>query len=293
MAILGVITTIIVYAVGKSLTGTLFYAAYPWTMLYSRNDWLPSAIPLFTATMLLALVKRRFFWAGLSIAFATQLHTTAGIILFVALAYLVFNRPLLTLRNLFFLGLGLLIGFSPMIIFDLRHDFLYTKTYLNLLAVRPYKGLFPHYFIWSIPLVGALWRYFPRKFGLLLVVLCLFVTIEWLATAPREVPRNPRVISKIAKIIVADNNKLKGSFNIASFVDPETRGTAYRYFLDLYGNKPLNYDQYHQSDYLYVVTYESVEKIMSTNVYEITSFSPKRATARWQIEGENIYRLEK
>ena len=90
-----------------------------------------------------------------------------------------------------------------------------------------------------------------------------------------------------------DSWKSDLNFNVASFVDPDARATAYRYFLDLEGVSPLGVGQYGVSDHLYVISFDDSQKVLYNQTYEISSFAPKRVSKTWRYQGENIYRLER
>jgi hypothetical protein len=81
--------------------------------------------------------------------------------------------------------------------------------------------------------------------------------------------------------------------NIASFVDPETRGLRFRYFIIRENQKLLNYDEYPQSEILYAISPHSWEETRKNPAWELDTFRNLPATTIWQNANWNIYRIQK
>ncbi len=288
-AFLGSLSVFIIYLTNKKLISAAAFAVFPWAVYYSRSDWLPNDILVLAPLFFLALFKKHFFWAGLFMSLAIQAHTTAaGLIIF----FLIFG--LKSKRSVLFFTSGITFGLLPVIAFDLTHGFRYLLGFIALLAGGSDKGFQQvHYYLWLVPPICLGVAKLPKKFRALIVSLMFSITLYHLASLPTEVVLNSKVISQISKIIAIDSKKSGKSFNVATFTDPNTRGMSYRYYLSLFGVSPKSVEQYNSSDLLYVITFEKPKRILETNVYEITSFAPKRVTKSWKIETSNIYRLEK
>ncbi len=294
-ALLGGLTVLLIYLINSSLISAAFYAVFVTAVIYNRYDWYPNGIFLFSAAFLLALTRKRYFLAGFFAALAVQLHTTAGVLMLVPFFLWFRNRSGFHRQSLIMLLSGIVLGLSPMILFDLKNHFLYVSSYWNLLfSGQPgTNGFQPHYIFWFIPIIAYRMKWWPKAMSVPVIILSFGLTLYWLFFSPKEVARNMTVISQISRII-ADNQAMDNRpFNVASFVDGNTRATAYRYFLDLAGTRPLGVEEYPKAEVLYVITYDIPEVIMKTSTYEISSFSPNKVTASWQVAGENIYRLEK
>jgi hypothetical protein len=291
-AVLGVVAVGVVYLATRSLAAAAFWAVFPLAVIYSRWAWNPNTIPLFAALSLWAVLRRRHFLAGFFWGLAGQLHITA----------LALSGPLVFLimrgeekkRALLLLVWGLILGIFPMIIFDLRHEGLYLNSYLALGAaeagVRGWQG---HYFLWAGPFLAAAVGRLPRPLAAGVILISAGVSLQWLASQKVDAAVHPRTVRGAAEIIARDVAARNRPFNVASFVDPVARATAYRYFLELSGNRPLGVEEYPRAQDLYVITFEKGEKVLYNQTYEVASFGPKKIGREWAIGGEYLYRLER
>lgn len=287
--ILGAATVAVIYLATESLLAATFYAVFPLAVIFNRWAWNPNTVPLFASLFLLALLRKRYFWAGVFVGLAIQLHFTAALLAVVVIFWL---RE--RMAKWPWLIVGLLVGGLPMIIFDLRHDFLYWRTAVSLLSAdRAYRGFNWHYVLWLLPLLSLWVGKWPRAVASTAIIISAIVTAYILITAKPERALNPQTIRKISKVIASDQKESGLAFNVASFVDPDARATAYRYFLELEGMRPLGVAEYDVADHLYVVTFDDEDEVVYNQTYEIESFRPARVSKSWQIAGENIFRLER
>jgi 4-amino-4-deoxy-L-arabinose transferase-like glycosyltransferase len=145
VALIGVATVWLVWKVGRewfspraAATAAILYAVAPTVIIYSRSSWNPNVMPFF-ALLTIYGVWRVFkgsspWWivvAGVALAFAIQSHylglllvPTAG--LWALLAYRRATAPeRRRLRPAYFAGLAaFLVLMSPLLLFDLRHNWL-------------------------------------------------------------------------------------------------------------------------------------------------------------------------
>lgn len=289
-AFLGAATTVIIYFATKSRLAAVFYAVFPLAVIYNRWAWNPNTIPFFGALCLLALVKKKYFFFGLFLGFAFQLHILA---VFLGGALLLF----LSRKSIIFSLAGFLVGISPMIIFDLRHGGFYFQHLLDIFnsgqAVFSHRGIEPHYFLWSIPLMALLISKIPKFWAVFIIAVSLSVTVYWLLSQKAETIKTPFSQRQIAQIIAGEEKGSNLNFNVAAFIAGEARATPLRYFLSLEKVNPLGIAEYSVADHLYVVTFEDKQNVLYNQTYEIASFVPTRVSQNWQISGANLYRLEK
>ena len=155
IALLGILTVYLVYYVGRKFFGipagliaSSLYAVSPLVIAYSRSSWNPNPMPFVALLLLLntynAIEKRSeklFIISGLLLGIAMQLQYLA---LFLGVIFVVFtflgSIYIKKTRNIFFLiksyiftFIGFLIGWSPFLVFELRHGFPNLKTILNFL----------------------------------------------------------------------------------------------------------------------------------------------------------------
>jgi hypothetical protein len=266
-AFLGAATAALLAFYFGSVAGLLF-AVFPIAVVYSRWAWNPNTIPFFITLSLIFNQKKKLFLAGLFAGLATQLHWSAGLFLVFIL------RPKAIL--------GFLTGLLPIVIFDLRHEFLYTKSLLELFNGPVSRNLTWHYFLWLIP-------FLTLKFSKRMIILGSFlITIYWLYQINPTPALNPYYVKQMAKIISYDQmEKPELNFNVVSFYGGDFKANNIRYFLEF---EPLGIAEYDVADHLYVVAPESP---VYNGLWEIRSFNPKRISKSWRIGGANIYRLEK
>lgn len=292
-AILGVFTTVVIYLMTRNVYAGLFYAVFPITVIFNRWSWNPNTVPLFIALSLFLLSKRKFILTGIFLGFAIQLHFTALLALALIVPYLISSKE--KLKCYIYLFTGVVIGVSPLIMFDLRHDFYNFKNVMAVLQSSSSlgRGLSWHYFLWSFPFLSLVIARLNKSLGIVIVSVCFGISVWWLILQKPDIIRNPQTIAKISSIIASDQKKSVSNFNVATLTDADTRATSYRYFLDLYGLKPLSVLEYSVADHLYVISYDNPVQILYNQTYEVSSFHPKRVSKFWKFGNENIYRLER
>ncbi len=145
-ALIGVLTVVLIYYLGKiwfgrvaALTASFLYAISPVTIIYSRSSWNPNPAPLFALLGIFGVYKAHksanFAWfilTGGAVAAALQMHYLALILIPIFGVLWILETFLYskgrTVKNLWLgtvLGiLSFLLVMSPLVWFDLRHNFL-------------------------------------------------------------------------------------------------------------------------------------------------------------------------
>lgn len=281
--VLGVATTAVIFAISGSALAALFYAVFPLAVIYNRFAWNPNTVPLFCALALLFFSRKRDFLAGLFFGLAVQLHPTALLLVLFFLRR--FRWPII---------LGALVGLSPIIVFDFRHQFLYLHGYLSLFSANwAYRGFNWHYFLWLLPGLSLWVGSLKPKLAAIIIFLAFAGTVFYLASQPAVFATSPATIKKVSSLIVSDQDNSALPFDVASFSDADTRATAYRYFLDLAGLTPLGVGEYSVADHIYVTSFAGPENVLYNKTYEVASFSPKKIIRIGQEGNLFLYRLEK
>lgn len=149
VALFGVATVWLIFKVGSEFFGNkaaiiaaLFYTISPVVIAYSRSSWNPNLMPFFTLLTLYFLYKgvkknsvASFFTSGVLFGISMQLHYIAVFVGFIIIIYIVFIRLLILAESLIektkrivrdglYVLLGFLVGLSPFITFEVRHEFL-------------------------------------------------------------------------------------------------------------------------------------------------------------------------
>ncbi|MDD5074043.1 MAG: glycosyltransferase family 39 protein [Candidatus Shapirobacteria bacterium] len=156
IAFLGAVGILLVFAIVKKLTNhslsallaSLTLAVSEGAIFYSRWIWNPNLMPLFILLLLFFLVgfqekKNRLllFFSGGCLGIIIQLHFIAYFLFFLPvwvllLDYFSSRNKKGFFANLLFLFLGFLLAILPMILFEVRHDFLNTRSIVYNLTLE-------------------------------------------------------------------------------------------------------------------------------------------------------------
>jgi len=156
-ATIGVLTVLLIYYLGKiwfgrysGLISAYLYAISPVTIIYSRSSWNPNPAPFFALLGIFGLYKihksGNFLWlilVGFALAAGLQMHYLAVILIPIAFILWIYEvwlrkKQKMLIKNLLpgtILGvLTFLLVMSPLLLFDLKHDFLNYKAITALLT---------------------------------------------------------------------------------------------------------------------------------------------------------------
>ncbi len=161
VVLFGLLTIYLIYRIGKEFFSTnaglisaLLYAVSPIVIIYSRSSWNPNVFPFFTLSSLLVLYKavsKNKWWlfvlSGILMGVNLQIHylaTFVGAIMFFYILLVDF-RPRVSwiiesLKRYFLMFAGFLIGFSPFLLFELRHQFANTMHIIDFIFNSPETG---------------------------------------------------------------------------------------------------------------------------------------------------------
>ncbi|OGH43937.1 MAG: hypothetical protein A3J14_01965 [Candidatus Levybacteria bacterium RIFCSPLOWO2_02_FULL_37_18] len=147
MAFCGILVVPIGYFLGEKIHGKFlgltlaaFFSFSPVMIGVSSQIWNPNLIPLFVIILLSLLIqeslrsKKTFFVIGLLLGVILELEIVFGILLIVATGIYVLCTGNLKQKILqFFIFLaGIILVLFPKIIFDIRHNFLMTRSFFSL-----------------------------------------------------------------------------------------------------------------------------------------------------------------
>jgi len=295
------------------LLAAFFFAICPVVVEYSRVSWCPFPTPFFVILFLYGLFKfirsKNYYWlilSGFCWGIMMQLHYSNFFLGFLGFLWLLRQAKNKIKAFLFFFG-SFLIGFSPMIIFEARHNFFNTRTLWLFLTQKriPNFQWQLHYFISFFPVVfliiGIFLDWFLRKnklMGILLILFLVFLNLSQINLFRKNgytMPDGWNMIGvqKVAKIVAQDVNDNK-KYEIAAILDGDTRAYPYRYFLEVMGKKPMNVKDYHKAKTLYVIGRGDNNFILSYPVWEIYSFLPAKIDRVWDIQNNvKLFRLVK
>lgn len=151
VAILGIITTYLVYLLGKKsfnypvgVIAALFYALSPIMLHHSRSSWNPNVLSFFVALLLLLPNFKKPIWQicfGLLVGIIFQLHYVAlilpGFMFLITTFNYLKNRQFQSFFSFCFTALiGFLLSSSPFWLFEYRHDFVNTSAFFSYLSSK-------------------------------------------------------------------------------------------------------------------------------------------------------------
>lgn len=305
------------FDIETGILALFIYCFSPITVEYSRFIWNPNFFllisPLFAYCIFRAIKSRKFYWfllSGFIAGVGFQFHYIYFFPIILTAAILLIKTKKVWIKLPLFLA-GFILGYSPMIIFELRHNFYNLRTIILFLQKwssqkEPLVSLVPTYslILAFYPLIVLCLAVFfkqlltYRKILFYLVIL-LFLVYSLLAVNPTRLQAfgmptgwNYLGLKKTEEIIIHDADGSK--YNIASLIYGNTRDYPLRYLLTVKNKSPLPADKYPEADILYVVSRFSSEEVLTYPVWEIHSFLPAKVVKSWEIQnGIKLYRLEK
>lgn len=150
MSFIGILTIIFGFIFGKRLGGNFLglslaavISVSPVMVSLSAQIWNPNVAPLFVVLILLILNElhkkdksKYYFLLGLLLAFNIDLEIVFGLLLSIGIILsIIFTlKRKISIKSIFYFALGGLIIFAPRIFFELRHQFLMTKSFISFFS---------------------------------------------------------------------------------------------------------------------------------------------------------------
>lgn len=295
----------------SAILASFFFTTFPQLVTYTRFVWNPNFLPLLSSLVLLILLSLNKNWPwgywlllGVILGIGLQFHYQAILLIFLCLSWLITKKIKLSKFN--FICIGFLIGFSPLIIFELRHNFYNLNTLLLIFKTGTDKTLSElpfYYFLAIMPFIIVFVSFFLNKIfifnkfiGLILIIIYIFWAIPQISSYTVQAPGMPKGWNysgqkKAVKIILNEN---KNNFNIANLLSGDTRAQDLRYLLILKGRQPMDVIDYPLADWLFVLSRYNGERTLKDPVWEIGSFQPAQVAKEWPIQnGISLFLLQK
>ena len=295
-----------------ALISSFLFTFTPNVVRFSQFFWNPNFLPLVSSLIIFLGVKIKkkanpllFFLLGLTLGFGIGCHYQVVLLTAAVISCLVYKKS--SFKNILILLLGLIAGLSPLIIFELRHNFYNLKTLSLILNDKGQKNIsfpFPFYYYLSfMPFfflaIGIILNKIYKKNQLISIIIILIFSIysvyQIVSSSNQGFTMakgwDYKGIQKTANIIIKENIK---NYNIASFLSGDTRAYPIRFLLTKANNPPLSVEAYPQANYLYVVSQHDNSKTINNPVWEISSFCPCKIIKTWPIQNNiSLYLLKK
>lgn len=148
VAVLGVATIYLVYVAGKEWFGknaaiiaSLLYAISPTVIIYSHSSWNPNIMPFFAMLSVYSIWKvykeKKFKWlilTAISFAFVMQSHYLGVLLAPVLFVFWLISK--VPVKYTVISGLIFAFLMSPLLAFDIRHDWLNSRALYKFVTVR-------------------------------------------------------------------------------------------------------------------------------------------------------------
>jgi len=289
----------------------LIYSFLPYYINYTRFLWnstLQLTFSIFFIYFFACYKKNKslkdFFLSSLLLGILLQFHYQFFLVVLIFFIYfiyiLIFKK--ISLKYLFTFILGIFIGFSPIIIFELKHQFYNTKTAILFLenwsnVDKPGNFTMPHYyltlsFLFLIFIINKFKKLINKikwKVVVMLGIFLFFIALFKNIKKPNQSYWAPAkgwkysMEEKAYKII--KEKSIKNNFNVADLSYYNTKAAVIKYFLKRDGFL-INFDDYYKNRYLYVISKN--EEYQNALSYEVAFFKPRKLIKRWYLEN-NFY----
>lgn len=281
---------------GAAFILVILYSLLPYYINYTRFLWNPnfqfSLSPLLILLMgLFEQRKNKFLFVFLSIfmGFLLQFHYQFIIIILGLFIYYFFVLKIKFSYLIIFIS-GFLIGFFPLILFEIRNNFYNLRTiilYLNNPGTNRSINLneIPHYFlslslfsfIILFSLLSKLKRLFLYTLFIILFIWSLILYLPKPAQGFRAAKNWSYLDEEKAYKIIQEQNLT--NFNIVNLAY-DTLATVQKYLLkrDLYN---IDFDNYRDNKFLYIVNSDA--NFMNNPAYEVNTFKPSSIIRQWPI----------
>lgn len=285
-----------------TLITIIIYTLLPFYINYTRFLWNPnfqfSFIPIFIFFLALALTNKKqqtlfLLILGILGGILTLFHFQFFLILVICFLYLIIKRT--SWKNLLIFSLGIILGFSPLILFELRNNFYNTRTILFFLKNKHTNTILNiqgHYFLsLSFIVIVLLLTSIKRKISPIIVSVLFFTLlfISLIIYIPKPshgfgMVKNWNYLNEIkAHQIIKDQNL--DNYNIINLIY-DTKANVQKYLLKKDGIND-DFTDYYTNQYLFVLNED--DNFQNDPAYEIRNFKPNKVEKRWPIN--SFYQL--
>ncbi|MGB9911247.1 MAG: ArnT family glycosyltransferase [Microgenomates group bacterium] len=162
VALFGVATVFLVYLTGKKffssfvgLIASFLYAISPLVIIHSRSSWNPNVVPFFALLSIYLLKleeeKKKIYCLGIVgflLGICLQLHYICVFLIAIVVSYFLFFMPQRKkIISYFYLLGGFVLGWSPFLAFEFRHNFVNLKNLYWFLTSGEKVGMEKNFWI--------------------------------------------------------------------------------------------------------------------------------------------------
>ncbi len=169
---------------------------------------------------------------------------------------------------------------------------------LMLAGISLYSGdKFLHYYGFIYPVYFILIAYFLalldlKYIGNLLIgiflLLYIFFNYQQFAYLFRPRINQINLAKKVAQVIYANVDAKKYT---VTALPQKYSDSPYRYFLEIWGKRPIEKDSLEKADVLFVVCDSACDLIIGNPQWDIAYFAPKKIDKDWRVDDVKIFKL--
>lgn len=294
-------------------TFVLLNAITPILIQYSRIYWNPYLmLPVSTiiACLLVFISHKKnisFWWflvLGVLGGIGLQMHYSFVITMIVSIVWLLIVKRL-SLYSFVWYVAGFILGFCPIIAFELRNDYHNTRAivaYLQNSNTVASTFNFSHYYFVSLApfnLLFVAWlttrlRNMVPSLTYGMIILYVLLSFRIMLIPPTHAfdmqeNWNYSDLKNTSEIIMFEKPI---NFNIVDQLTGDNRAMALRYLLTVNGIQPNGVEDYANSEILYIYSKQPLENLLQNPAYELQNTEEFSLESSWTINDEvSLYKL--
>lgn len=272
---------------GVGVLSAVIWTLSPIAIQYAGWIWNPSLLLILIPPSLyvgVLAIKEKKWWQfgifGILLGLSLQCHFQTGLLIIMTGVVMLFRRIILS--KWIYLLTGFLVGYSPLIIFDLRNNFYNIKTIVEWIGQRG-NGfeLQQFYFLEFLPILVILAAKIFYRWRIFLIG-GLIVFLWWSVINQSQAKGMPMFwnygdLKKSKEIIM---RKAQGEYNVVNLLSGDTRFYSLRYLLTVEGKAPMSVDKYDKE--LWIISYKGVD-LQNSTVWELEKTGEMEEKERIEI----------
>lgn len=266
---------------------------FPLSIKYSNFIWNPNFLLVIVPLLIGSILKKWYLVTGLLLGLGGQYHYQFVLMWLMVILFVWFKSK--KIKNIILVVTGIIIGWAPLIIFDIRNNFYNLRTMLLWLRLKGGNKLMfqEYYLLYLVPIVTLLVAWCLSRFNNKIKIIVLVLVVLWGVGATLIIDKKWTYedLVKTKNIIY---NQTESNFNIVNLSEGDSRFYSLRYLLNLSDKKPESVENYKNIDALFVLVKKEDEiKIKNSSLWEIREFNGEISQA-WPINDYfNLFLVKK
>lgn len=273
-----------------ALTTILMWTLLPKAIDFAGLIWNPSLLLILVPPLLytaISAIKNKKWWQfgiwGILLGWALQCHFQAGLLVIATIAIGAIKK--IKLKNWMWGGVGFLIGYAPLLVFDIRNNFYNVRTIGEWLGSGGSHGLGlqQFYFLEFLPGLTILaakyfyrWRWWLTAGIILIMIKSIFMTVRAKGMPDGWTYRDLKKTSEIVE------TKAGQEFNVINLLSGDTQFKPLRYLLTIRNKMPMPTNKYDKQ--LWIVKYNDRAMISDDKTpWELKEAVNKKIAEKWEI----------